>query len=89
MQRNTDRYMSVENLLYHVRHLMIIVQEQSKRRRYGMKFERFRYKKSWDWIFILPTVCIFINEMIYGRENFSIEFHWLGWHFMWLWLKEG
>ena len=26
-----DRYMSVANLLYHVRHLMIIVQEQSKR----------------------------------------------------------
>jgi len=54
-----------------------------------MKFERFRYMKAWDWISILPTVFISINEMIYGRENFSIHFHWLGWHFMWLWLKEG
>ena len=28
-----DRYMSVANLLYHVRHLMIIAQKQSKRKK--------------------------------------------------------
>ena len=54
-----------------------------------MKFERFRYIKSWNWLFILPTVCISINEKIYMEKNFSIEIHWLGWHFMWLWLEEG
>ena len=32
-----DRYMSVANLLYHVRHLMIIAQKQKKRKKRNLK----------------------------------------------------
>ena len=52
-----------------------------------MKFDRFRFMNAWDWIYIMPSIALIWNEQIYYKENFSINLHWLGFHFQWRWLK--
>ncbi len=38
-------------------------------------------------LYILPTIRIFINDMIYVDKNFSIEFHFLVFHGRLLFIK--
>ena len=51
------------------------------------------YKKDFqkwkDMIYILPTITIVTDNMIYDKKNFSVEFHFLVWHCRFLWLMEG
>ena len=39
-------------------------------------------------IFLLPTVRVYINDMMYIQSNFSIEFHFLIFHARFLFIKE-
>ena len=38
-------------------------------------------------IFILPTICILINQPMYALRNLSVEFHWIVFHVRALWLE--
>ena len=52
------------------------------------KFSKF-YKGFYkDWISLIPTEKISINDMIYSEYNFSIILHFLCFHCRWLFLKE-
>ena len=53
-----------------------------------MKFKNFSYILEWTWIMIFPTITILKDEQQYMDRNFSIQLHWLGFHFRWFWLKE-
>ena len=39
-----------------------------------------------NWIYIIPSIEFTINELVYGRPNFSIQLHWLCFHMRWRWL---
>ena len=54
----------------------------------GFKFFRFDREVWKNDIYLFPTVRIFVRNQIYGRDNFSVEVHWLVFHFRWLWIKE-
>jgi hypothetical protein len=51
------------------------------------------YKKQFniykDYIFILPTITLNLNEPYYLDRSFAIEFHWLVFHARLLWLEGG
>lgn len=53
-----------------------------------MKFSYFRILTDWKWIYVIPTVEVRIDEMIYADKNFRIAVHFLGWHLYWLWREE-
>ena len=53
-----------------------------------MKLYRKDVKIYRDWITLIPTVEIHIDDMIYVDRNIAISFHWLVFHARLLWLKE-
>jgi len=53
-----------------------------------MKFSEFTFLTAWDWVFILPTIAIQINQPYYCKKNLHISIHFLGWHLRWRWLEE-
>lgn len=53
-----------------------------------MKFNKAYFQVSWNWFVVLPTIIIVRNEQMYYEKNFSIQFHWLGFHLRFLWIKE-
>ncbi len=53
-----------------------------------MKLYRKDFKIYKEWITLIPTVEIHIDDMIYVDRNISISFHWLVFHARLLWLKE-
>lgn len=55
-----------------------------------MKFKLFRkdFQKYENDIYILPYIRIYLNNMIYDVENFSICFGWFIWHGRFLWLAK-
>lgn len=55
-----------------------------------MKYKLYRknfeiYK---DNIYLLPTIRLYLNDMFYMNENFSVEFHFLVFHGRLLFIKE-
>lgn len=51
-----------------------------------MKFERFDiqiWKNTW---YLLPTVAVITDDLMYGRHNLMIQVHFLCFHCRWLWL---
>ena len=52
-----------------------------------MQFNKFQFMKAWDWIAIIPTIIISINELVYQKKNFRVSLHWLGWHLSWQWIE--
>ena len=52
-----------------------------------MKFTRFQFMRAWDWIVIIPTIILSINELNYRPKNFRLSVHWLGWHLSWQWIE--
>lgn len=56
----------------------------------GIKMKLFRKNfEVWkDDIYIMPTIEIRINNMMYEEKNFSIMFHWIVFHARLLWLKD-
>ena len=53
-----------------------------------MKLFRKNFEVRKDDIYILPTIEIRINNMMYEEKNFSIMFHWIVFHARLLWLKD-
>ena len=53
-----------------------------------MKFSHFEILTDWKWIYVIPTVEVRINEMIYTAKSLRITVHFLGWHLFWLWWEE-
>lgn len=51
-----------------------------------MKFKHFYFQIHWDWLVLLPTIIIMIDEQMYYDKNFSIQLHWLGFHLKWFWI---
>lgn len=52
-----------------------------------MKFERFECMFWRDMVFLLPTIIIVTDNLMYYCKNFAIEFHFLFWHLRWLWME--
>lgn len=52
-----------------------------------MKFKHFYFQICWNWIVLIPTITIMIDEQMWYDKNFSIQFNWLCFHFKWLWIK--
>ena len=52
-----------------------------------MKLYRRDFKVYKDWIFILPTITVSLNDPQYRPKNISIEFHFLIFHARLLWMK--
>ena len=50
-----------------------------------MKFRGFMFSTAKDWIFIIPTVVIQLNDPCYIEKSLLIAFHFLIWHFRWYW----
>ena len=50
------------------------------------------FKKNFEiWknqMYLLPTIVIITDEMVFTRKNFSIQFHWLIWHGRLVWLED-
>lgn len=53
-----------------------------------MKLYRKQFNIAKDYIFILPTIAVSLDEPYYLDRNFAIEFHWLVFHARLLWLEE-
>ena len=53
-----------------------------------MKFYGFQFLAAWDWIAVIPTVIITINEQIYYEKNLRVSLHWLGFHWSWRWIED-
>ena len=53
-----------------------------------MKYKGFKYFIDWKWFVIIPTITILKDEPQYFDKNFTIQFHWLGFHSRWFWIKE-
>jgi len=49
-----------------------------------MKFERYDFMVEKNWIDFPLCIHISINDMLYMRNNFSIIFSFLCFHFRWL-----
>lgn len=52
-----------------------------------MKFDKFTYITDWEWFFIFPCIVTIKDEAYLCCKNFTIGFHFLGWHFRWRWLE--
>lgn len=52
-----------------------------------MKFERFDFIFVRDRVYILPTIIIDTNNLMYYGKNLGIEFHFLFWNWRWLWIE--
>ena len=52
-----------------------------------MKFYRRDFYKAKDWITIIPTVEIFINDMMYVKPNIAITINWLVFHVRFMWME--
>lgn len=52
-----------------------------------MKFYRKDFQIYRDWITIIPTIDIQINNMCYVNPNVSIQFHWLVFHARLMWME--
>ena len=52
-----------------------------------MKFYRKDFYIDKQTIFIIPSVVIDIDNMIYAQHNISIQFHWLCFHARLMWMK--
>ena len=52
------------------------------------KFRAYQYISDWAWLVFVPTVILFKNEAMFRNENFRLQFHFLGWHFSWMWIAE-
>ena len=53
-----------------------------------MTYKGFKYHIDWTWLVIFPTITILKDEPQYFDKNFAIQFHWLGFHLRWFWIKE-
>ena len=53
-----------------------------------MKFRGFCFLTDKDWIFLIPTVVIQLNDPCYIEKSLLIAFHFLIWHFRWYWRGE-
>lgn len=54
-----------------------------------MKLKNFTFITAWDWIVLIPTIQLIRKDPVFTADSFIITIHWLGWHFRWLWLREG
>lgn len=53
-----------------------------------MKFYRKDFDVDREWIMIIPTIVIRIDNPIYFESNVAIEFHWLTLHVRFMWMKK-
>lgn len=55
-----------------------------------MKYKLYikNYKIYKDDIYLLPTIRLYLNDPLYTNENFSVEFHFLGFHVRLFFIKE-
>lgn len=53
-----------------------------------MKFYRKDFDVDREWIMIIPTIVIRMNNPIYFESNVAIEFHWLTLHVRFMWMKK-
>lgn len=53
-----------------------------------MKLNRKDFQVWKDHIYILPSIEVVINDMIYTQKNVSITFHWLVFHARLLFMNE-
>ena len=66
--------------------LLRAVSEYDGDKRVGFKrFDLEVWKNTW---YILPTIAIVADDMIYGVHNISIQVHFLCVHCRWLWLQK-
>ena len=74
-----------QNLVNPFATLVVIITNKSKTMKYKV------YKKDIEiWkkdIYFLPTIRLFINNMMYWDDNFTIEFHFLVFHAKVMWKK--
>lgn len=56
--------------------------------RQTMKLNRKDFQMWKDHIYILPSIEVVINDMIYTQKNVSIAFHWLVFHGRLLFMNE-
>ena len=54
-----------------------------------MKPTNIKFQIWTDDIYIIPTIELHLNNMIYSKRNFAIIFHWLVFHGRLFWCKEG
>lgn len=52
-----------------------------------MKFYRKDFYIAKDWITIIPTVEILIDNMMYVKPNIAITINWLVFHVRFLWME--
>lgn len=52
-----------------------------------MKFRGYLFMKNWEVLFIIPTIQLIKNDLVYMSKNFRVALHWLGWHMSWLWIE--
>ena len=52
-----------------------------------MKFYRKDLFITKNWITIIPTVEILIDEMRYVKSNITIEINWLVFHVRFMWME--
>lgn len=53
-----------------------------------MRFYNFRGGIYRDWICILPSIVVRLNQLEYSPKNIAIEVHFLIFHCRWLWLQK-
>ena len=53
-----------------------------------MKLINIKFQIWTDDIYIIPTIELHLNNMIYSKRNFAIIFHWLVFHGRLFWCKE-
>ena len=42
-----------------------------------MKFTWFKFDKEWNWIFIIPSISLYINDMRIRDKSIRLCFDWL------------
>ena len=52
-----------------------------------MKLYRRDFRVFKDYIVILPTIILALNDPIYSKRNIAIEFRWLVFHARLLWMR--
>lgn len=53
-----------------------------------MKFKKFNHEVYKDWIYLLPSIEVHINDPIYYYNNLAICIHFMIWHIRLFWLGE-
>ena len=53
-----------------------------------MKFEKFNYEIWKDWIYLLPSIEVRIDDPIYYNYTFAVCVHFLVFHFRWVWMRK-